>query len=161
MDKCLASRTARPPGTTWGRSRGHGAGPDGLALHRACCPMGFQHCHLSSVYRERSGVSRPKVKDSTVPSHVTGQKGDTTSPWHCWPSEALTMSPEKDGWGRGILWKTVRTGQRGWCHCLLQQMLARPSPNAGSATPPAGPVKCSLPDPSTCVSHRSQKRQRT
>lgn len=158
MDKCLASRTARPPGTTWGRGRGHGAGPDGLALPRACCPMGFQHCHLSSVYRERSGVSRPKVKDSTAPSPITGQKGDTTSPWHCWPSEALTTSPEKDGWGRGLLWKTEDWARR-VVPLFAVTDVGKTQPKCGQRHPSCRAGKCSLPDPGTCVSHRSQKRQ--
>lgn len=34
---------------------------------------------------------------------------------------------------------------------------ARPSLHAGSATPPAGPGKCSLPDPGTCVSQVTEE----
>lgn len=69
-------------------------------------PLGFQHCYLSSVYRQRSGVSWPKVKDSTALNHITGQKGEMTSPWDCWHSKALTPCPQrKDGSGRGFLWK--------------------------------------------------------
>lgn len=55
--------------------------PGGWAACRARCPRGVPHCHLSGVYREGSGVSLPKVKDSPALTHAAGQEGEVSGPW--------------------------------------------------------------------------------
>jgi len=58
-----------------------GASSLGPACLGPATPTGFQDCHLSGVYREGSRASRPGVKDSMALNHITGWKGEVTSPW--------------------------------------------------------------------------------
>lgn len=165
MDECLL-----PPGVPVLLGLfGAAAGDMEQALMAWPCPepvdpLGFQHCYLSSVYRQRSGVSWPKVKDSTALNHITGQKGEMTSPWDCWHSKALTPCPQrKYGSRRGFLWKIWLGLDRGWCHCLLQQMLARRSPNVGSTPLLQGQgrtVPPLIPAPVFLIYHRRDSQPR-
>lgn len=44
-------------------------------------------------------MSWPRVKDSTAPNHITGWKGEMTSPWDGWHSRALHVPGERMGGG--------------------------------------------------------------
>lgn len=90
------SARSPPPGAAWGMpasaprapqgspprpGRPRVGGAEGWVNSRGSVPLrepgpatpstpGFQNCHLSGVYREGSGASRPQVKDSSAPNHI-------------------------------------------------------------------------------------------